>query len=280
MTSKPSVEKLESDSADDDVIPLMSWYNHFKRNQSVIVDLFHGQFRSQITCPDCNRVLITYDPFMSVSVPIPEKAEESKEASPEKKLESVKIQDCFKQFEKPEQLAEDNKWYCNICKKHQRAFKKMEIYKAPPILIVHFKRFRSGGGQNSGKIEIPIYFPTNELDISAFVKNHELPMDYPMKMPPRTKEEQKLMEKGTENIILGNRRVLKQDNLHYDLFGVVNHFGKTGFGHYTAYAKNWRKNQWYCFDDSTVKEQNEKDVCTPAAYVLFYKRRDWEFNPS
>lgn len=28
--------------------------------------------------------------------------------------------------------------------------------------------------------------------------------------------------------------------LVYDLFAVSNHFGSTGFGHYTAYAKNWK----------------------------------------
>ena len=26
----------------------------------------------------------------------------------------------------------------------------------------------------------------------------------------------------------------------YDLYGVVNHFGSVGFGHYTAYCHRWR----------------------------------------
>ena len=41
------------------------------RNDSVIVDLFHGQYRSTITCPECHKVSITYDPFTTVPVPIP-----------------------------------------------------------------------------------------------------------------------------------------------------------------------------------------------------------------
>ena len=70
VKDKPFVEQLECDNEADDTIPRKSWYNHLKRNQSVIVDLLHGQFRSQLTCPDCNRVSITYDPFMSVSLPL------------------------------------------------------------------------------------------------------------------------------------------------------------------------------------------------------------------
>jgi len=40
----------------------------------------------------------------------------------------------------------------------------------------------------------------------------------------------------------------------YDLFAVSNHFGGTGGGHYTAYAKNPKTKKWYDFDDSYVKE--------------------------
>ena len=60
----------------------------------------------------------------------------------------------------------------------------------------------------------------------------------------------------------------------FDLFAVSNHFGSLGGGHYTAFAKNSIKNKWYCFDDSSVTEvNNEKDIISSAAYVLFYRRR-------
>ena len=47
------------------------WKSHLSRENSIIVDLFHGQYKSTITCPECHRVSITYDPFTNVSVPIP-----------------------------------------------------------------------------------------------------------------------------------------------------------------------------------------------------------------
>ena len=48
----------------------------------------------------------------------------------------------------------------------------------------------------------------------------------------------------------------KGEKLIYDLYGVSNHFGNMGFGHYTAYCQNPVTNQWYEFDDSRVSQVN------------------------
>ena len=50
---------------------LEAWNKHIYRNESIIVDLFHGQFKSTLNCSICKRISITFDPFMMVSVPIP-----------------------------------------------------------------------------------------------------------------------------------------------------------------------------------------------------------------
>lgn len=52
-----------------------SWVNHLKRNHSVIVDLFHGQFKSKLVCPTCSKVSVTFDPFCFLSLPLPVKKE-------------------------------------------------------------------------------------------------------------------------------------------------------------------------------------------------------------
>ena len=53
----------------------------------------------------------------------------------------------------------------------------------------------------------------------------------------------------------------------YDLFAICNHYGRTGFGHYTAFARDWREGTysevleyepdvafapWYHYDDESV----------------------------
>ena len=59
----------------------------------------------------------------------------------------------------------------------------------------------------------------------------------------------------------------------YDLYAIVNHFGNLNGGHYTAYAKNPDGN-WYDYNDSQVSGANVNNLCSSAAYVLFYRRRD------
>ena len=59
----------------------------------------------------------------------------------------------------------------------------------------------------------------------------------------------------------------------YDLYAVSNHFGGLGGGHYNAFAKQPGSDQWYCFDDSSVRQISEEQVCKASAYVLFYRRR-------
>ena len=46
------------------------WEANLKRNDSIITDLFCGQFKSTITCPKCKRVSITFEPFYSINLPI------------------------------------------------------------------------------------------------------------------------------------------------------------------------------------------------------------------
>mmetsp|Transcript_31244 Transcript_31244/g.107988 ORF Transcript_31244/g.107988 Transcript_31244/m.107988 type:complete len:279 (-) Transcript_31244:237-1073(-) len=61
----------------------------------------------------------------------------------------------------------------------------------------------------------------------------------------------------------------------YDLVSVVNHFGGLEHGHYTCIARRLDNAGWLEFDDRRVESLNLGAVCDdPAAYVLFYARRD------
>jgi ubiquitin carboxyl-terminal hydrolase 4/11/15 len=50
-----------------------AWGRHKLRNNSIIVDLFHGQLKSTLVCPTCDKVSVTFDPLMYLSLPLPEK---------------------------------------------------------------------------------------------------------------------------------------------------------------------------------------------------------------
>lgn len=174
----------------------------------------------------------------------------------------ITISDCFNEFSKPEILDEDNLWYCNKCKEHVQATKQLEIYRAPPILVVSLKRFKTsrsssryggylgmmGGMGNNQKIDLQVDFPLEGLDISKEVLGN-------------------INEDGSF-----------KEQLIYDCYAVSNHYGNMGFGHYTAYAKNPIDHKWYEFDDSKVtriRTDQVENIVTNAAYNLFYRKRDW-----
>ena len=62
----------------------------------------------------------------------------------------------------------------------------------------------------------------------------------------------------------------------YDLYGVSNHYGSLNGGNYTAYVKNIVSGKWYDMNDGSCSELRDNGVVSSAAYLLFYRRRDWD----
>ena len=46
--------------------------NHVRCNDSFVHHLFQAHFRSSLTCPKCKQQSNTFDPFLCVSVPVPQ----------------------------------------------------------------------------------------------------------------------------------------------------------------------------------------------------------------
>lgn len=77
ILKKPYIEK--PDSTDEMVhdrkaleeFAQKSWDIYKARNDSVVTDLFAGMYKSTVICPDCEKVSIMFDPFSSLTLPIP-----------------------------------------------------------------------------------------------------------------------------------------------------------------------------------------------------------------
>ncbi|XP_061592825.1 ubiquitin carboxyl-terminal hydrolase 19 isoform X2 [Cololabis saira] len=73
IQNKPYTETVDSDGRLDEVVAEEAWQRHKMRNDSFVVDLFQGQFKSKLVCPTCSKVSITFDPFLYLPVPLPQK---------------------------------------------------------------------------------------------------------------------------------------------------------------------------------------------------------------
>lgn len=71
VKDKPYVEAKDGDDRPDEEIADEYWNYHLARNDSIIVDVCQGQYRSTLVCPVCKKVSITFDPFMYLSLPLP-----------------------------------------------------------------------------------------------------------------------------------------------------------------------------------------------------------------
>lgn len=164
------------------------------------------------------------------------------------KKKGVTLDECFQTFVKPERLDERNMWYCSKCKDHVRAMKTMELWRLPDVLVVHLKRFEFRNVLRRDKLETFVDFPVEGLDMSQYCGSNQ--------------------QTGFVNEHMPST---------YDLFGVENHYGRMGFGHYTAFCREWNElgemGSWSLFDDANVSSVVGNKVVSPAAYVLFYRRR-------
>ncbi|GLJ47751.1 hypothetical protein SUGI_1008530 [Cryptomeria japonica] len=68
---KPYIKSRDADGRPDEEVADEYWANHIARNDSIIVDVCQGQYKSTLVCPVCNKISVTFDPFMYLSLPLP-----------------------------------------------------------------------------------------------------------------------------------------------------------------------------------------------------------------
>ncbi|KAF9499335.1 UCH-domain-containing protein [Pleurotus eryngii] len=242
--------KEESESNDWDGVLLRdddAIYCEFDENMKVF---FFGDERSRWE----NAKWDEWETYIHPEYAVAKKADGEKNGPSKKGLD---LRDCLDEFTKEEQLGEDDLWYCPKCKKHQQATKKFDLWSAPDILVVHLKRF-SNSRMLRDKIDVFVDFPVEGLDLEEMVGERKVA--------------KRLMEQGgvdLDELGIGDL----EEPLVYDLFGVDEHMGGLGGGHYRAYALNHETQKWYHFDDSFVTEARPEDAVNANAYLLFYRRR-------
>jgi len=76
VLKKPLVDRDDSKKPDE-IKSKEGWIGFLRRNQSLLVDLFYGQFKSTLYCPDpeCQNISTCFDPYLSISLPLVSRTE-------------------------------------------------------------------------------------------------------------------------------------------------------------------------------------------------------------
>ncbi|GFQ84296.1 ubiquitin carboxyl-terminal hydrolase 15 [Trichonephila clavata] len=146
------------------------------------------------------------------------------------------IYDCLEYFSERESLDADSPWYCPVCRQNQQATKSLSVWKFPEVLIIYLKRFVFHNFV-SIKVEDKVSYPLEGLDLSSYSSG------------PYT------------------------EDLIYDLQACVCHFGGVSAGHYTSYSKHVVTNEWYYFNDESVKKEAPNTDDCVNEYIFFYQKR-------
>ncbi|XP_039189947.1 ubiquitin carboxyl-terminal hydrolase 4 [Crotalus tigris] len=96
VKKKPYLELKDANGRPDSIVAKEAWENHQLRNDSIIVDIFHGLFKSTLVCPKCSKISVTFDPFCYLTLPLPLKKDRSMEivlvfADPQRKPMQFRI---------------------------------------------------------------------------------------------------------------------------------------------------------------------------------------------
>jgi Ubiquitin carboxyl-terminal hydrolase len=152
---------------------------------------------------------------------------------------TVELMDCIDKFCQMEQLEESDEGCCDQCRRNYE-WRQLRIFRSPPHLIVHLRRFqRSSHGSDRQKIGVHVHFPLEGLDLSNHVTH---------------------WSDGEKPV--------------YDCYAVSNHYDGLGGGHYTAFTLT-DGGVWCHYDDETIMvDVDPSEVTSPAAYILYYRRRD------
>lgn len=143
------------------------------------------------------------------------------------------VTDALEKYLEEECLSGDEQWFCKKCNAKVDATKKIDLWKLPPVMILVLKRFDFNPQKCCFEKNNTLLRSPLALDLSEYCSSQQL------------------------------------NGASYDIVGVANHIGTANGGHYTATCHVG--NQWYKFDDTTVRPYAD-DVITDQAYVIFMVR--------
>ena len=172
-----------------------------------------------------------------------------------------RIDECLEAFSATERLL-DSGWHCPRCAKPAPVVeKRIGLWRIPPILIVHLKRFSytEGDEREGPKGNLLGSYLTNLFSTG---RSGGSKIDLPVQFP---------LEDWQPGLISNSRK----DFSSYRLVAISQHYGSLGGGHYTATVRHPLSGQWHSYNDTMVTPVRdlEEAELQRSAYLLFYQRQ-------
>uniref|UniRef100_A0A452XGK4 USP domain-containing protein n=2 Tax=Aegilops tauschii subsp. strangulata TaxID=200361 RepID=A0A452XGK4_AEGTS len=122
-----------------------------ERPSSIVTQVFGGQLKSQLHCPECNYCSDRLEPFLDLNLEV---------------IPMATVMDALKSFTKIEVF---ENYGCDGCKSRVNMEKQLKVEQAPEVLVIQLKRFQNFGSHIT-KIEDCMMYQ-EELDLNPFMSS-------------------------------------------------------------------------------------------------------------
>ena len=211
------------------------------KDEDTLKKIFGGKFAQQLICIDCPHKSIREEPYLTISLDIKNK---------------TNMKEALDMFIKGDMLEGDNAYHCERCDKKVDTLKRCCIKVLPNLLIVGLKRF-----------EFDLETLTRCKLNSKFEFFEDLDMkDYCQESLAREEIVKKMNEeKLTYEMLSDDQKAiydytLPDEYYKYKLKGIVVHYGTVDGGHYYSYIKERGTEEWYEFNDTSVRDYDFADL--------------------
>jgi ubiquitin C-terminal hydrolase len=147
----PDLEKGKQQDAHECLFYILNLFHNATviKDQSIITNLFYGQYSQKLRCLKCNKKTFTEQVFSDISLQIPDKKE------------LTTVDNLLTDFFKKETVS----YKCEKCKNQGNHEKSLKIQKAPKYLIIHLKRFNNDLSKNEKFIGFSSFLSLEENSI-------------------------------------------------------------------------------------------------------------------
>ncbi|XP_069705284.1 ubiquitin carboxyl-terminal hydrolase 47 isoform X2 [Periplaneta americana] len=290
----------------------------------LIQRLYEGKMIDYVKCLECGTEKSREDTFLDIPLPVRPFGSAVAYGS---------VEEALRAFVQPETLEGNNQYHCEKCNKKCDAHKGLKFSKFPYLLTLHLKRFDFDYTTlHRIKLNDKVVFPEilNLNSVIAYSGNKEddgAPEESIVKCDDSSTTdsgsalddescqgtETALSTQDTdyqeddEGIDMSNgpnhheneknrRHTMEKGPYMYELFSIMIHSGSASGGHYYAYIKEFKKGEWFCFNDQSVSRITYDDIrktygggpmrgyysgaysSSTNAYMLMYRQIDKQRN--
>ncbi|KYM95785.1 Ubiquitin carboxyl-terminal hydrolase 64E [Cyphomyrmex costatus] len=232
--------------------------------------LYEGKMTDYVKCLECGTEKSREDTFLDIPLPVRPFGSNVAYNS---------VEEAIRAFVQYETLEGANQYHCEKCNKKCDAHKGLKFTKFPYLLTLHLKRFDFDYKtfhriKLNDKVTFPYVLnlnsfissttsqesPGGEEDIGLGIKcddSSTTDSGIDMSNGPSTSS---CTTHNHENEKNRNACMLGKGPYTYELFSIMIHSGSASGGHYYAYIKDFRTQEWLCFNDQSVTQITDDDI--------------------